>query len=254
MGTNGESWRSEATPLVSATPALAEAGDSHLSLLTSLTSQLALSVALPEFLADAVEYIASAVKCDSCLIYMVEGDELVLRAAKSQASTAADRVKLKVCTEEARWLAPPFRPIVISRNAHADRRFQLFNKLAKDRAAAFLSVPMLSQGRFQGLINVQTHAPHAYDVGEIRLLSAVSSLVGAKIEIEQLENEARRLAKQIETRKVVERAKGILQSSLNLSEQDAYARLQRQSQQNRKSMKEIAEAVILSHSVAHPAP
>jgi uroporphyrinogen-III synthase len=47
----------------------------------------------------------------------------------------------------------------------------------------------------------------------------------------------------------VERAKGILQRELSLSEEDAYLTLQRQSRQRRKSMKEVAQAIVLSHEV-----
>jgi AmiR/NasT family two-component response regulator len=53
----------------------------------------------------------------------------------------------------------------------------------------------------------------------------------------------------LEVRKVVERAKGILQHEMRISEQDAYLVLQRQSQQRRKPMKDIAEAVVLSYAV-----
>ena len=48
---------------------------------------------------------------------------------------------------------------------------------------------------------------------------------------------------------MLERAKGILQCDLKINEEDAYLILQRQSQQRRKPMKEIAEAIILSHVV-----
>jgi AmiR/NasT family two-component response regulator len=50
----------------------------------------------------------------------------------------------------------------------------------------------------------------------------------------------------LEMRKLVERAKGILQRDLGLSEEDAYRLLQRQSRQMRKSMREVAEAVVIS--------
>ncbi|MGA9306312.1 MAG: ANTAR domain-containing protein, partial [Candidatus Sulfotelmatobacter sp.] len=56
------------------------------------------------------------------------------------------------------------------------------------------------------------------------------------------------------TRKVVERAKGILQRDLGLSEEQAYLTLQRQSRQKRKAMKEIAEAIVLSDEVRGNAP
>jgi uroporphyrinogen-III synthase len=58
-----------------------------------------------------------------------------------------------------------------------------------------------------------------------------------------------KLTERLESRTIVERAKGILQNDLAISESEAYQRLQRQSQQMRKPMKEIAEAIVLSHAV-----
>lgn len=63
---------------------------------------------------------------------------------------------------------------------------------------------------------------------------------------EQLVNEKSVLSGQLEARKLVERAKGILQREMKISEEEAYRALQKQSQQMRKSMKEIAESVILN--------
>jgi len=63
---------------------------------------------------------------------------------------------------------------------------------------------------------------------------------------EQLLSEKSHLTGQLEARKVVERAKGILQREMKMSEEDAYRTIQRQSQQSRKSMKEIAETIILN--------
>jgi uroporphyrinogen-III synthase len=53
----------------------------------------------------------------------------------------------------------------------------------------------------------------------------------------------------LETRKLVERAKGILQRELKLTEEEAYLTIQRQSRQRRKSMKEVSEAIVLSEDV-----
>ena len=59
----------------------------------------------------------------------------------------------------------------------------------------------------------------------------------------------RRPKRLIETRKLVERAKGILQRDLGLTEEQAYLSIQRQSRQKRKTMKEVAEAIVLSEEV-----
>jgi K+-sensing histidine kinase KdpD len=71
---------------------------------------------------------------------------------------------------------------------------------------------------------------------------------------EQLESEKSALSGQLETRKVVERAKGILQREMKISEEEAYRTMQRQSQQMRKSMKEIADTIILNDELKRRSP
>ncbi len=81
------------------------------------------------------------------------------------------------------------------------------------------------------------------------MISTIGFLVGAEIEMARLEKGKSQLADRLEVRKLVERAKGILQNDLKISEREAYLMLQRQSQHRRKPMKDIAEAVILSHAM-----
>lgn len=71
-------------------------------------------------------------------------------------------------------------------------------------------------------------------------------LVGAEIELARMEFEKSQLNDQLETRKVMERAKGILQRDMGLDEEAAYIALQKQSRQRRKPLREIAEAIILT--------
>ena len=71
---------------------------------------------------------------------------------------------------------------------------------------------------------------------------------------EQLESEKSALSGQLEARKIVERAKGILQREMKIGEEEAYRAIQRQSQQMRKSMKEIAESIILNDELKRGSP
>ena len=91
---------------------------------------------------------------------------------------------------------------------------------------------------------------------ELRVAERTSELQKSLTELQEkerqrllLESEKSALSGQLESRKVIERAKGILQSELKISEEDAYRTLQRESQQRRKSMKEIAESIILNHEL-----
>ena len=65
----------------------------------------------------------------------------------------------------------------------------------------------------------------------------------------QLNKEVSSLSEKLEARKVVDRAKGILMDEHKLNESEAYRRIQVQSMNLRKTMKEVAEAIILAHSV-----
>ena len=204
---------------------------------------------LHDVLARVVEFAAALVKCDSCFAYVLENDELVLRESKNPHPEVVDRLKLRVGQGITGWVAEHRQPVAVPRNASQDARFKFFNELPEDRYEAFLSVPVLCRGRVVGVINLQHRQPHTYSRREMKLISTVGFLVGAEMEMARLESENSHLSQQLEARKVVERAKGILQRELGLSEEQAYLALQRQSRQRRKSMKEVAEAIVLSEEV-----
>src|SRR5450432_513970 len=217
--------------------------------LHELSSRMAAADPVHEVLDRVVEFAAALVKCDSCLVYVLEDEELVLRASKNPHAEVLDRLKLHIGQGITGWVAEHLEPVAVSRNASQDPRFKFFNELPEDRYEAFLSVPLLCRGRSVGVINVQHRQPHVYTKRQIQLISTIGFLVGAEIEMARLEGENTHLSQQLETRKLVERAKGILQRELGLTEEQAYLALQRQSRQKRRTMKEVAEAVILSEDV-----
>src|SRR6266566_9071138 len=223
--------------------------DSSVDFLHELGSRMASADALHEVLARVVDFASALVKCDSCLIYVLEDEELLLRASKNPHPEVVDRLKLHVGEGITGWVAEHREPVAVSKNASKDPRFQFFHELPEDTYEAFLSVPLLSRGRVVGVINLQHRRPHIYKQREIRLISAIGFLVGAEIELARMEEVNSNLTDQLQTRKVVERAKGILQRDLGLSEEQAYLALQKQSRQKRKPMKEIAEAIVLSDDV-----
>jgi putative methionine-R-sulfoxide reductase with GAF domain len=206
---------------------------------------------LERVLAEVLDLTTSVLKCDSCFVYVLEKDELVLRASKNPHPEAVNRLKLKMGEGITGWVAQHGQAAAVSQNASQDPRFQLFNDLPEDRFEAFLSVPLLSRGRLVGVINLQHRDPHRYTDRQIRLISAMGLLVGAEIELARLESENLDLSARLETRKILDRAKGIMQRDMKISEQEAYLTLQRESRQRSKSMKEIAEAILLNDEIRH---
>jgi uroporphyrinogen-III synthase len=179
----------------------------------------------------------------------LENDELVLRASKNPHPEAVGRLKLKMGEGITGWVAEHRQPVSLAENAYADRRFQLFNELPEDHFQAFLSVPVLSRGRLVAVINMQNRPPYRYSEREIRLLSMIGFLAGAEIELARLEVENSHLSKKLESRKLIERAKGVIQRELKINEEEAYLTLQKESRQRGKSMKAIAEAILLHDEI-----
>src|SRR6202044_257547 len=221
----------------------------HVDLLHEIGNRLATADGFHDVLTRVVEFATVLVKCDSCLIYVLEGEELVLRASKNPHPDAVDRLKLRVGQGITGWVAEHREPVAVAEKAAQDPRFQFFHELPEDSYEAFLSVPLMCRGRVVGVINLQHRQHHVYRRREIRMISTIGFLVGAEIEMARLEEANSTLAEQLQTRKIVERAKGILQRDLGLNEEQAYLALQRRSRQKRKPMKEIAEAIVLSDAV-----
>ena len=220
--------------------------DFGIGLLNKMARRISAATPLQEVLSEVVELVASVIECDSCFVYLLENDELILRASKNPHPDLVDRLKLRLGQGITGWVAEHREPVAITRNAFDDPRFKLFNEVPEDRFEAFLSVPIVSGGKLVGVINLQNRKEHQFSPREVGLIATVGFLVGAEVERARLESENLALSGRLEARKVIERAKGILQRDLGISEDDAYRNMQQESQQRRRSMKEIAEAVILS--------
>jgi len=223
--------------------------DSHVNVLHHTVTRIAAADGFHQALDRVLDFAVELVKCDSCFIYVLSGEDLVLRASKNPHQELLDRLKLRIGQGITGWVAEHREPVAVFKEAYKDPRFQRFNELPEDRYEAFLSVPLFSRGRLVGVMNLQHRDPHVYTEREIGLLTTIGSLAGAEIELARLETQNSELSQQLETRKIVERAKGILQRDLGLTEEQAYLSIQRQSRQKRKTMKEIAEAIILSEEV-----
>lgn len=106
----------------------------------------------------------------------------------------------------------------------------------------------------QFMVNDQNgdRQPFAYvlkPVTEQSLLPMIDLVIKNFKRIRNLEQEVAKLKDTIETRKLVEKAKGILMDTHKLTEAEAFKRIQKQSMNKRVSMKSVAKAIILAHEV-----
>jgi response regulator NasT len=122
--------------------------------------------------------------------------------------------------------------------------------ISRDRIAPVLILTAYGQGDL--IEKARDAGVFAYLVKpfkETDLLPAIEITMSRYRELMELEKEVGRLEDALETRKQVDRAKGILQKKYGLSEPEAFRRIQVQSMKTRKPMKDLAEAIILAEEI-----
>jgi signal transduction protein with GAF and PtsI domain len=213
---------------------------------------------LDEMLGEIVGLAARITSCDACLVYLVDGesDEFVLRASLVPHTKDVGHLRVKIGEGVTGWVAQHQAPVALAADAAADSRFKIFPALVEDTYEAFLSVPVVSTGKTIGVINVHHRDRHAHTSEEVSTIQFIGEQMGAAISKSLLEEDNARLTeeaaeakRQLETRKVVERAKGILQLRQGITEEEAYLRMRNESRRLRKPMKELAEAIILAEDL-----
>jgi uroporphyrinogen-III synthase len=233
--------------VAASTPTMAGFRDGLRSIdfLHEISSRIAAADSFHMVLGRIVDFVTTVIPCDSCFIYVLEGEKLVLRASKNPHADLVDHLGVQVGQGITGWVAEHREPVALEANASDDPRFKAFKNVPEDRFEAMLCTPILCASKVVGVINLQHRLSYKHTTYEVRLLSTLGYLVGAEIERARLEGENVQLTGRLETRKAVDRAKGILQRDLGMSEEDAYRMMQRESRQRRKSMLEIADAILL---------
>lgn len=140
-----------------------------------------------DVLRAVVSLVVEFMECDSCLIYLLENNELVLKASNTPHPEAVGKVRLSLNEGLTGWVARERRLLAISREAYNDLRFKLFRDLPEDTFEAFLSVPIIIRNRVAGVINVQHRNPHPHSGAEMELLTTVGELVGCLVLLSRLD-------------------------------------------------------------------
>ena len=236
-----------------------EPPSSQIALLHRVSNIVSSELSLDEMLGEIVGLTVQVTECDACLVYLIEREthEIVLRASQVPHQTDLGNIRLKVGEGITGWVVEHRSVVALSENAAADRRFKKFQALVEDTYEAFLSVPLVSGGDVIGVINVHHREPHYHGPDEVSVLTFVGEQMGGAItksflaeENARLQEESAEMRRQLETRKIVERAKGILQHRHTLTEEEAYLRLRNESRRLRRPMRELAEAIILSEDLS----
>jgi signal transduction protein with GAF and PtsI domain len=217
----------------------------------SAVSHTVASDRLPEeALQMVVAMTAQLMSSKICSIMLLDekGEELKIAATQSLSDTYRNKPPIKVAQSLSGQAVATKAPVIVE-DVRKDKRFAFPDVAASEKLVSMLAVPMLSKDRVVGVINTYSAEEYAFTPEDVSVLQSVANQCASAIV--QMRLLAEKLAAQeaLETRKTIERAKGVLMKKRGLSESDAFREIQKQSMDRRRGMKEIAEAILLAEEL-----
>ena len=217
-------------------------------------SQVSETVASDRLIEDVLQLIvtmtAQLMNSKICSIMLVDQNTGELRISATQSLSDAYRRKppLKVGQSMSGRAVQEQRPVYVP-DVTAEGGYFYRDLAKREGLHSLLSVPMLIKNTVIGVVNVYTSTHHLFSEEEVKTLQVIANQSAVAIEHTRLLEKSFEMQEALEVRKQVERAKGFLMASKRLSEPEAFRLMQRQSMNLRKSMREIADAIILAEEL-----
>jgi signal transduction protein with GAF and PtsI domain len=205
---------------------------------------------LEEILKLIVTGTAETMHSKICSLMLLDKDtnELVVKATQSVSEFYNKKPNAKLGEGIAGRVAQQGKPITVL-DVRKDARYLNQAIAKKENLCSLLSVPLVFKGTVIGVLNCYTVKPRRFTQNEIRVIRSIASQAAIVIENFRLVAESQVIQEELESRKAIERAKGLLMKRENLNEQEAYKLIQKYSMDRRKSMKEVSEAILLSEEM-----
>ncbi len=215
--------------------------------LSKVSSSIVSNRYLEEILHLIVSVTAEMMDSKICSIMLLnpERGELEIKATQCLSPDYLKKPNLKVGESISGRVVQEKRAISV-RDVTANGEYRYPEVARREGLRSLLSVPMMVKDRVIGVINIYTSYEHVFSVEETKLLQAIANQAAAAIENTRLMQRSLEMEEALETRKVVERAKGALMREHRVSEDEAFRLIRRQSMNSRRSMREVAEAVLLA--------
>jgi len=223
--------------------------------LSKVASLITSGLYLGELLRLIVQVTAEIMSSNICSLMLLDPDrkELVVRATQSISERYNKKPNLKLGEGIAGIVARDNKPICVL-DVKKDARYLNQDIAVKEKLFSLASVPLAVKGRVIGVLNCYTSRKHIFSKTELSILSALASQAAVAIENAELDLKVKSAEEALATRKVVERAKDILSQDAHITPPEAFRLIQKQSMDTRKSMREIAEAIILARDVRAKGP
>ncbi|MBW1980438.1 MAG: GAF and ANTAR domain-containing protein [Deltaproteobacteria bacterium] len=190
---------------------------------------------------------AKVMNSEVCSLWLLDekSKRLTIRATQSIDSDYIKERSLKLGEGVVGFVAKSNQPYEVL-NVLREPRFKEKELARKMGLVSMLSVPMSVKNRVVGVINCYTSEEHEFSDTEKNLFTTVANQAAVAIVNTELMVKTKVIQEELESRKLIERAKEVLMRRRNLNGREAYRWIQKRSMDSRKSMRDVAEAILLS--------
>lgn len=223
--------------------------EQYIQALTDISRAITSEIYLEELLKLIVMVTAKVTGVEICSLWLLDETEtppkIRLKATQAIAPEYVKDRSLDVNEGVVGFVLTKKRPLAI-KNVRKSRRFKEKEMAGKLGLVSMAGVPLqLRDEKVIGVLNCFTAEPHDFSTTEINLLTAVANQAAVAILNTELMVKTQVVQEELETRKLVERAKEALMQHRRMSGQEAYRWIQKRSMDSRKSMRQVAEAILL---------
>jgi signal transduction protein with GAF and PtsI domain len=224
--------------------------DKHIKALMDISRAITSDLYLEDILKLIVMVTAKVTGVEICSLWLID-DTTTPEKIRLKATQAIDPDYVKdrsLNMEEGvvGFVATHKRPLII-KNVLKEPRFKEKDMAKKLGLASMVSVPLqIKDEKVIGVLNCFTAKPHEFSETEVNLITTVANQAAAALINTELMVKTKVIQEELETRKLVERAKEVLMRRRKMNGNDAFRWIQKKSMDSRKSLRLVAEAILLS--------
>jgi signal transduction protein with GAF and PtsI domain len=224
--------------------------DQYIKAITDISRAITSELYLEDLLKLIVMVTAKVTGVDICSLWIVDESDQppVIRLKATQAidpEYVEDR-SLSLNEGVVGYVVSRSKPLTI-KNVLRNQRFKEKEMARRLGLVSMVGVPLkLRNEKVIGVLNCFTSEPHDFTRTEVNLLTAVANQAAVAILNTELMVKTKVIQEELESRKMVEKAKELLMQRREMTGRQAYRWLQKRSMDSRKSMRQVAEAIILA--------
>jgi len=160
------------------------AGREHLEIISleEISMLVSLDFELPEVLQSISAKLAGQLNASVCNIYLLEGEELVLKATHGFDLEHVGKIRLQIGEGITGTVARMMQPLNLAKASH-DPRFKVFPELNEEKYNAMLSFPITDKKDIYGVINLQSTSVRHFTEDEIHFVSIIANLILSAIKL-----------------------------------------------------------------------